>query len=75
MMGTMNAFANVSVQFGYVTLFVAALPWAPLLAFVSNCLEIKLAAIRLLYCQKRPQPRYIVPLRLTLNCNVTLQEC
>ena len=37
------------IQFGYCTLFVAAFPLAPLMAFVNNAIEIRVDAWKL--CQ------------------------
>jgi hypothetical protein len=34
-------YAELAVQFGYASLFVVSYPLTPLLAFVSNMIEIK----------------------------------
>ena len=42
------------IQFGFVTLFVAAFPLAPLFALVNNIIEIRLDASNLLRFYRRP---------------------
>jgi hypothetical protein len=44
------------MQFGFVTLFVAAFPLAPLFAFIHNMLEIRLDAWKLLVTMQKPMP-------------------
>ena len=41
---------------GYITLFVTAVPFAPLVAFVSNFLEIRIDGYKLLNEYRRPSP-------------------
>ena len=53
---TFSDYAEVVIQFGYVTLFVVAFPLAPLLAFASNYIELRVDAIKLLYRCCRPEP-------------------
>ncbi|CAM9486276.1 unnamed protein product [Ascophyllum nodosum] len=57
MMGSMGDMSEISIQFGYVTLFVVAFPIAPLLAYISNYAEIRIDAKRVLYEYRRPFPR------------------
>ena len=45
----------MSIQFGYVTLFVASFPLAPLFAFANNLIEIRVDAYKL--CVRRYDPR------------------
>jgi len=45
------------IQFGYVILFVAAFPLAPLMAFVSNYVAIRIGCWRLCQTYRRPEPR------------------
>lgn len=47
------------IQFGFVTIFAAAFPLAPLLALVNNYFEIRLDAIKYLRLTRR-----IVPTRV-----------
>jgi hypothetical protein len=44
------------MQFGFVTLFVAAFPLAPLFAFANNLLEIRIDAYKLVVANRRPVP-------------------
>ena len=42
------------VQYGFVSMFVAAFPLAPLFALLNNWVEIRLDAYKYLVTQKRP---------------------
>jgi hypothetical protein len=44
------------LQFGFVTLFVAAFPLAPLFALLNNLIEIRLDAYKFLVTNRRPMP-------------------
>jgi len=50
-------YTEMVLQFGYVTLFVAVFPLAPLLALVNNYLEIRIDAYRLCAVHRRPMPQ------------------
>ncbi|XP_043562045.1 anoctamin-9-like isoform X1 [Chiloscyllium plagiosum] len=52
-----NEFLEMAIQYGFTTIFVAAFPLAPLLAFLNNLFEIRLDARKMLVLQKRPIPR------------------
>lgn len=56
-MGTLMDYAELAVQFGYITLFVVAFPLAPLLALVNNYVEARSDAFKLLTQLQRPVPR------------------
>lgn len=43
-------------RYGYATLFVAAFPLAPLMAFVNNYIEIRIDAWKLCQNCRRPMP-------------------
>ena len=46
------------IQFGFVTIFVAAFPLAPLCALVNNIIELRLDAYKLVkYYQRSPAHR------------------
>lgn len=45
------------IQYGFTTIFVAAFPLAPLLAFFSNLVETRLDAIKMLRLQRCLVPR------------------
>eukprot|EP00638_Chattonella_subsalsa_P000362 CAMPEP_0117736288 /NCGR_PEP_ID=MMETSP0947-20121206/1832_1 /TAXON_ID=44440 /ORGANISM="Chattonella subsalsa, Strain CCMP2191" /LENGTH=899 /DNA_ID=CAMNT_0005551533 /DNA_START=287 /DNA_END=2986 /DNA_ORIENTATION=+ len=55
-MGTLNEYVDLSIQFGYLTLFVAVFPLAPLAAFASNYLKVHATLWRLLNMTQRPVP-------------------
>lgn len=44
------------IQYGFVTLFVAAFPLAPLFALLNNIMEVRLDAYKFLVAYRRPQP-------------------
>ena len=48
-------YSELLLQFGYVTLFSAAFPLAPLCALVNNVIEIRLDAVKLCFTCQRPQ--------------------
>jgi len=54
--GLFQDYAEIIVQFGYVTLFVAAFPLAPLLALANNIIEIRVDAFKLICVHRRPDP-------------------
>lgn len=49
-------YGELVIQFGYVTLFVVAFPLAPLLALVSNWVEIRVDAYKILNLCCRTDP-------------------
>ena len=49
LMGALEDYAELIIQYGYVTLFVSAFPLAPLLALISNYVEIRMDGSKLLY--------------------------
>jgi hypothetical protein len=55
--GTFADFDEMVIQFGFVTLFVAAFPLTPLLALLSNILEARVDAAKLCKLVRRPEPR------------------
>ncbi|XP_046403145.1 anoctamin-5-like isoform X2 [Ischnura elegans] len=48
---------EIVLQYGFVTLFVAAFPLAPLCALINNAAEIRLDADKLVTQYRRPLPR------------------
>lgn len=56
-MGALMDYAELAVQFGYITLFVVAFPLAPLLALANNYVEARSDAFKLLTQMQRPVPR------------------
>jgi len=49
-------YQELMIQYGYVTLFAVAFPLAPLLAFLNNVFELRVARYRLLKLTRRPIP-------------------
>ena len=45
-------YSQIVTQYGFVTLFVAACPIAPLLAYGGNFIELRLDAYKFLYVHK-----------------------
>ena len=56
LMGTLSNYAEIAVQFGYVTLFVVAFPLAPFMAYVSNLVEFRSDGYQLLTMNRRVLP-------------------
>eukprot|EP01119_Soliformovum_irregulare_P017174 TRINITY_DN5054_c0_g1_i1.p1 TRINITY_DN5054_c0_g1~~TRINITY_DN5054_c0_g1_i1.p1 ORF type:complete len:718 (+),score=198.14 TRINITY_DN5054_c0_g1_i1:149-2155(+) len=48
---------EMAIQFGYVTLFAAAFPFAPMAALINNLVELRTDALKLLTGMQRPHPR------------------
>ncbi|NXA11193.1 ANO9 protein, partial [Sapayoa aenigma] len=52
-----NEFLEMVIQYSFTTIFVAAFPLAPLLAFFNNIFEIHLDAIKMVRLHRRMVPR------------------
>ncbi|NXT96055.1 ANO9 protein, partial [Anhinga rufa] len=52
-----NEFLEMVIQYSFTTIFVAAFPLAPLLAFCNNLFEIRLDAIKMMRLCRRMVPR------------------
>lgn len=50
-------YAETAIQFGYIALFISALPAAGLGGLIANSIEIKVDAWKLLTVHQRPVPR------------------
>jgi len=48
--------SEMIIQFGYVTMFVIALPITPLLAFINNVIELKVDGYKIVKESQRPHP-------------------
>jgi anoctamin-10/anoctamin-7 len=53
---TFAEYNEMIIQFGYITLFVASFPLAPLLALANNVLEIRTDAAKMTQIHRRPPP-------------------
>jgi hypothetical protein len=53
---TFAEYNEMIIQFGYITLFVAAFPLAPLLALANNLLEVRTDAFKMTTVYRRPPP-------------------
>jgi hypothetical protein len=51
---TFNDYAEMQIQFGYVTFFSWAFPLAPLASLINNVVEMRTDAYKLLYNTQRP---------------------
>ena len=52
--GLIPEYLELVIQYGFITIFVAAFPLAPLFALLNNWVEIRLDAYKYLVTQKRP---------------------
>ncbi|NXC01890.1 ANO9 protein, partial [Orthonyx spaldingii] len=52
-----NEFLEIVIQYSFTTIFVAAFPLAPLLAFFNNIIEIHMDAIKMMRLHRRMVPR------------------
>ncbi|XP_043917931.1 anoctamin-6 [Protopterus annectens] len=55
-LGLFYEYLEMVIQFGFVTLFVASFPLAPVLAFFNNLIEIRVDAWKLTTQYRRPVP-------------------
>ncbi|XP_029613272.1 anoctamin-3 isoform X4 [Salmo trutta] len=54
--GLVDEYLEMVLQFGFITIFVAAFPLAPLLALLNNIIEIRLDAYKFVTQWRRPMP-------------------
>ncbi|CAI4232512.1 unnamed protein product [Auanema sp. JU1783] len=62
-----DEYLEMVIQFGFVTLFVAAFPLAPLFAVINNILEIRVDAKKFLCVTQRPTPAQAKNIGIWLN--------
>jgi len=55
-LNTIDDMSEMGVQFGYVTMFVIALPITPLLSFINNIIELKVDGYKMVNESQRPHP-------------------
>jgi anoctamin-10/anoctamin-7 len=53
---TFDDYNKMAIQFGYVSMFVAAFPLAPLCALINNALEVRTDGMKRLLFMQRPAP-------------------
>ncbi|XP_065059124.1 anoctamin-7-like [Rhopilema esculentum] len=53
---TLSEYTEKVIQYGYLMLFAAACPLAPLIALVTNLVDLRIDARRLLWLNRRPVP-------------------
>lgn len=58
-MGLFPEYLEMVLQYGFVTIFVAAFPLAPFFALINNVLEMRLDAKKFLTCYRRPVPQRV----------------
>jgi hypothetical protein len=56
MLTSIQSYTNLAIQYGYTALFITALPLASTIALISNIIEAKGDAWRLLNSSRRPTP-------------------
>lgn len=54
---TFEDYAEIIIQFGYVTFFSVAFPLAPLAALINNLMSIRGSAFKISYASQRPMSR------------------
>jgi len=54
---TFDDYNEMAIQFGYITLFAAAFPFASIAALINNIVEIRSDAFKILLEMQRPHPR------------------
>ncbi|NWV53739.1 ANO9 protein, partial [Daphoenositta chrysoptera] len=52
-----NEYLEMAIQYSFTTIFVAAFPLAPLLAFINNVIEIHMDAFKMMQLHRRMVPR------------------
>ena len=52
-----NDYAEMAIQFGYTTMFVAAYPLATTMAFANNYVEMRVMAWKLCQLTRRPDSK------------------
>ena len=57
LMGPFGDYGELVIQFGYATMFFTAFPMAPLMAFLSNLMQIRMDLYKLCQLHRRAEPR------------------
>ena len=53
--GTYQEYNEMAIQFGYLTMFASAAPWAACFCMLNNEIERRVDAYKMLYTQQRPR--------------------
>jgi hypothetical protein len=57
--GSFNDFADYSIQFAYITMFVSASPLSTLIAYVNNYMALRINAWQFCHLRARPMPQSV----------------
>lgn len=57
MLGPFDDYAEMVIQFGYTTMFIAGFPLATVMSLINNYVEIRVDAWKLCHVCRRPEPR------------------
>lgn len=57
LLGQFEDYAELMIQFGYTTMFIASFPLATVLSFINNYVEMRVDAWKLCQLYRRPEPR------------------
>lgn len=57
MLGPFEDYAEMVIQFGYTTMFIAGFPLATVMSLINNYVEIRVDAWKLCHVCRRPEPR------------------
>lgn len=66
--GTLQDYNSLVSQYGYATLFVAAFPLAPTMAFVSAYIQMRIDAWKLCQAHQRPLPKAAEDMGVWQDC-------
>ena len=55
--GLLMDYSELSIRYGFISLFVCSCPIAPMIEYISNVVEIRVDARKLLYDYRRPIPQ------------------
>ncbi|MCL4142507.1 UNVERIFIED_CONTAM: hypothetical protein GTU68_062604 [Idotea baltica] len=62
-----SEYLEMVIQYGFITLFVAAFPLAPFFALINNVVEIRLDAYKYLTKSRRPLPQRVQDIGIWFN--------
>jgi len=56
-MGLFGDYSELAIQFGFATIFTAAFPMAPLMAFMNNYYQVRFDLYKISQLSRRPEPK------------------